>query len=290
MDETGHREVKWSRAFLIAFGLVASTVFRVDAQEVSGVVLDHVTGTPIRGATVHLLSANHELLGSASTDARGRYSLRSPGAGEFLLLAEVVGYSNVLSPTLSVMDGTTTHHDFRIPTLVGAAAEPVQELDSETLAQALAVICGPRYDSETEGILVGVVRDSVSNLPLPEVTTRLEWGDEGRVKSREIVTGDDGSFVFCEAPVGPSRQLRAEIVGVVAVTEAFDVNPGMIKRKDVFLNLSNANRPGDVLGLITDFATGDPVTGAEVGLRGTSFSTLTGEFGGFAFSDVPWGV
>jgi CarboxypepD_reg-like domain/Carboxypeptidase regulatory-like domain/TonB-dependent Receptor Plug Domain len=289
VDEERYRAVKWRWIFALGLSLVAAIVVKGEAQQVSGVVLDQVTGTPIRGATVYLLSPDHEILGSVPTDARGRYSLEATEAGEVLLLAEVTGYSTVVSPALILRNDVDTQYEFRIATLIGAAA-PAEQIDPETLAQALAVLCESDFDSKTEGILVGVVRDSVSSLPLPEVTTRLEWGDNGRLRSSEVVTGDDGSFVFCEAPAGKSRQLTAEIAGVFTTSEVFDVNPGMLKRKDVFLNLSDSDRPGDVLGRITDFQTGEPVVGAEVKLRGTSFSSMTGTLGSFSFSDVPWGV
>jgi CarboxypepD_reg-like domain/Carboxypeptidase regulatory-like domain/TonB-dependent Receptor Plug Domain len=289
VDKARNWEVKRGWVPAVGFLIVLTTASSAVAQRVSGVVVDQVTDVPIRGATVYLLSPDNEILGSESTDARGGYSLEAPRTGEFILLAEVPGYASVVSPVLNLSAETESNYGFRVATLMGAAPAAT-ELELETLAQMLAAMCRSRHDSQTEGILVGVVRDSVSSLPLPGVTTLLEWGENGRLRSKEVVTKDDGSFVFCEAPAGASRQLTAEIAGVLTTTGTFDVNAGMIKRKDVFLNLSDADRPGDVLGRITDYETGDPVFGAEVRLRGTSFSTLTGERGFFSFADVPWGV
>jgi len=288
MDEEGNRTLMVPRALVAVAAALLLGAPTLRAQSVSGRVLDQVTEAPIRGATVTLLTPDHRVVTSVVTGADGRYDFDVASSGTYLLLAEVSGHTSLVSPELELVGGESRAHDFRIATLAGEQAE--EQMDAQTLAQALAMVCESQLDSRSEGILVGVVRDSISALPLADVTTTLQWSEGGELRTRELVSGDDGSFVFCDAPAGSERRLMAEIAGVATMGEPFEVNAGMIKRRDLFLNLSDANRPGDLLGWVTDFETGKPVAGAEIRLRGTNFVAVTGETGGFSFEGVPWGV
>ena len=48
--------------------------------------------------------------------------------------------------------------------------------------------------------------------------------------------------------------------------------------------------PGTIMGRVTDAASGVGLDGASVFLEGTSFGTVTGQTGGFRFTDVPVGT
>jgi hypothetical protein len=275
---------------LVAFALLAGAV-PAGSQEIRGSVIDQATRAPIVGATVVLLGEDNEARGAVETDRRGRFELKAPSAGSYLLLAQVTGYASIVSSEVVVNEGASTQYVLEVATLttVGGAPEPT-EVEAETLAQMLALACEGLTDVRTQGILVGVVRDSASALPLPDVTTRLEWTEGGRIQSREVITGDDGQFVFCDVEAGRDRHIRTELGTIASEGEPIEVNAGMIKRKDVILALSNSEDPGDIIGRITDFDTGESVPGARVTIRGTNFSTMTDAAGGYAFADVPWGV
>jgi Carboxypeptidase regulatory-like domain/CarboxypepD_reg-like domain/TonB-dependent Receptor Plug Domain len=291
VDPAGDRTLRLRSTLSLTVLAVLMGVGRAAGQRVQGSVIDQATGVPIVGATVVLLTSDHETQGSVVTDERGRFALRAPDEGTYLLLAQVTGYASVVSEEMELRPEITTQYRLAVAAL---ALTPVEDepvaMKLETLARALALACENRTDLSTQGILVGVVRDSASVLPLPDVTARLEWTEGGRIASRAVITGEDGQFVFCDVPAGTDRHIRAELGDIASDSDPIEINAGMIKRKDVFLALSDSEHPGDLIGRITDYETGEPVSGARVSIRGTDFTTLTDGSGGYAFANVPWGV
>lgn len=289
MDQA--RAVRHRFLALVALVCVPLLTLPLSAQEVRGVVVDQATGVPIEGVTVLLLGGDYQQHGAMATDDEGRFALAAPRPGEYVVVAQVTGYTTLVSPTIQLLRGQARQHRFEIKTL-GWSPEPAPEPEytAESMARALALMCEGENDLAEQGILVGIVRDSLTSIPLPEVDTRLEWTEGGRLRQRSRISGPDGSFVFCDAPAGKARHLSAEVAGLASSGTTFEVRRGMIKRKDVYLNLSDGGRPGDIFGTVTDHATGGPVSGAEIKLGGLNLTTFSREDGKFSFMNVPWGV
>jgi len=87
----------------ILLGLAAAAceaqrpAYQAQSYKVAGTVVNPVTGEPVRGATVKLLSQNENTaLSTARTDDEGRFSLAGVAAGKYRLLAARRGYPAAL--------------------------------------------------------------------------------------------------------------------------------------------------------------------------------------------------
>jgi hypothetical protein len=80
------------------------------AQEVTGTVRAAAGRTPVSGAIVILAQSSGARLGATLTDDGGRFRLRAPSAGTFMLRVDVVGYrSTTTAPfALGASDSLTT--------------------------------------------------------------------------------------------------------------------------------------------------------------------------------------
>ena len=79
------------------------------AQSVSGHFVD-ADGTPIPSARVVLQDEAGRVVHAAMTDASGRFSLRAPAAGRYVLRGERIGYATSLSPPLLLAAGEQASH------------------------------------------------------------------------------------------------------------------------------------------------------------------------------------
>lgn len=74
------------------------------AQTVRGSVVDASDGRPVGMAGVYLLDRDHRPLTLAVADSLGRYYLTVPDSGAYYLLAQRLGYMEVVSPLLAISD------------------------------------------------------------------------------------------------------------------------------------------------------------------------------------------
>lgn len=95
----------------------------------SGVVVSAGDAQPIRGAFVLLLDAAGSRVSGTLTDPEGRYAIRAPAAGEYMLRVEQIGFQSVMSPLLQLGAGGTTYR-FEVP--VQAVALPVLTVETES--------------------------------------------------------------------------------------------------------------------------------------------------------------
>lgn len=157
----------------------------MQAQAVRGVVRDASAGLPIAGTIVLLLDAQNTTRLRVRTDVRGRFFLRAPSEGQYTVYAERDGYASAVSEVLSLGVDEVPEYSIAISALrtpatevalaAGEDAADAQELDPFEAAQRFATLivqaCEGEFDATRHGILVGTVKDSVSNVPLPMVET-----------------------------------------------------------------------------------------------------------------------
>ena len=84
-------------------------------QVVRGRVLEEGSGTPLAGSMIVLTDAAGNPAGRILTDDLGRFTLRAPQAGAYILRADRIGYASVTSPPLELVSGAAVFHDMVVP-------------------------------------------------------------------------------------------------------------------------------------------------------------------------------
>lgn len=88
----------------------------VPAQQVTGVVVDHPAGAPLRNVHVTLLDLEQRQYDGVLTDSLGRFTLSPPAAGSWLVRAEHLGYTTTRSEPVSVSPGERVRIEIRLST------------------------------------------------------------------------------------------------------------------------------------------------------------------------------
>jgi len=78
------------------------------AQTLTGRVLEEGRGTPVEGVAVSLLDRNGKHRAGTISDSLGHFTLRPPGAGEYVIEGTRIGYEPTRSPLLALKDGEST--------------------------------------------------------------------------------------------------------------------------------------------------------------------------------------
>jgi outer membrane receptor protein involved in Fe transport len=124
---------------IVTLALAVSVMSAQTPGKISGVIKDQQTGEPLVGANVQLVGTK---LGGV-TDAEGTYVILNIQAGQYDVLASMVGYQRVIEKGTIVNSGRTTVVDFR--------------LRSAAIEQAAVVIQATRPDVEREKTSTSVV-------------------------------------------------------------------------------------------------------------------------------------
>lgn len=101
-------------ALLVCVGLLPPAP-EAHAQTATGRVTDGSTGEPVRGAMISLLDSEREVTRRVVSDSTGRYTVEAPDPGEYLLLADLLGYELLESPLLRFDADRTVTVDFELP-------------------------------------------------------------------------------------------------------------------------------------------------------------------------------
>jgi len=94
---------------------VATAAPGARAQTATGVVTAEDTGAPLEAASVALLSARRDVVRRVATDSGGRYVLRVPEPGAYIVVADHLGHLQLESPLASFVDEQTVTIDFELP-------------------------------------------------------------------------------------------------------------------------------------------------------------------------------
>lgn len=175
--------------------------------------------------------------------------------------------------------------------LVAGTPLGLRAQDANTLGAAIARTCGTIVDPAIQGVVAGVVSDSLTGTPLPNATVKLAWQAEGdgAARSAEVTTDRTGLFTFCAVPANATVLLSASL-GKSSPTRLVAVEAGMLHLEPIVLAISDPTRPGVLVGRIVEAGSRAPLDGVAVRLAELDASTLTNERGYFSFGERPWGV
>jgi hypothetical protein len=95
-------------------GALATGAVRAEAQEILGRVYDAENAQPVGLAGVFILDSEREVLARAIADVEGRYSIEAPGAGEYYIVVQRLGYFENETPLFAVADSGRYGVDFEL--------------------------------------------------------------------------------------------------------------------------------------------------------------------------------
>jgi hypothetical protein len=273
---------------------------------VRGMVYDSLAGVPLRGATVQLARADDRSRSawSAVTDSLGNYAIDSVPAGQYIAgffhpAADSLGFT--ISPRPFVVEAGAP-----VGVPLGIPAGP-------TIRRAL---CPPTADTDSTGLLFGMVRNVETGAPMAGGTVVVMWQelviDRGGIRNERrqfpAKSGEDGAYYMCGVPSDIEVEARAEhpqgATGYIAVRVPLR---GAMKR-----DLAIGTRDTAVVAAMDSLAPGAagarlrrgsaalsgtvlgpgkrPLRGARVVVGGTGAETETDEAGRFALADLPSGT
>jgi hypothetical protein len=97
------------------------------AQAVQGRLIGRETQLPVRGGTVHLMSADSQVAAEARTDSAGRFTLQAPRPGRYWLLGYAPGYEESETDLFAVEAQGT-----RVSFVIGRAAVALDTVTATT--------------------------------------------------------------------------------------------------------------------------------------------------------------
>jgi Carboxypeptidase regulatory-like domain len=269
---------------------------------VSGSAFDSVGMKPLVGATVRLVRANDPSIGrTAVSDARGRFTYDSVGAGAWLAsFLHPVLDSLRIEPSLVRIDISDTG-TVRVPLTIPSARSLV------------AASCGPIADDL--GVLVGEIRHGTDNRALANAAVEVEWPEWSLKKKRvatEIVrrrarSDSTGRFVLCGAPTANTVRSIAWSAADSSGSIEVVIPSGGYALQDFFVSpveyvavprgtpddstmLAPTRRGrGAIRGFLTT-PNGTPLVNAAVRVIGSGTPVRSGERGEFFITDAATGT
>jgi hypothetical protein len=297
----------WGPRIALGLGLALAWPGLSSAQIVRGQVVDSVVGTPIVGGSVALLDNAGTEVARTVTDEEGLFLLRAPGAGQYRLRADGEGYRVSEFPPFDLaVDGMVAYRLLVPSTDPPPPPSEPDEVDAELLIDQ---ICQGE-DVPGLPVMVGLVRDAITQEPVPQAQVILTWssvpiqlaGFVGPTEDNQgaVVTGNTGFYAVCGAPPEARIDLRAASGGLtsefvslrfegggVYVGEDFIEMPSRLWRQD-FEILPREQRTASVSGTVTDTA-GTRVASANVEIVGTNYTARANLFGEFRITGLPPG-
>jgi hypothetical protein len=171
------------------------------------------------------------------------------------------------------------------------APTPAAGQDASALGAAIARTCGTIVDPATQGVLAGMVTDSITGIGLPNARVKIAWQapEDASASEAEVTTDRTGLFTFCAVPANVTVLLSATL-GKTSPPALVPIEAGMLHLESIRLPVSDPSKPGILVGRIVDAATRTPLGGVSVRIEELDAVTLTNERGYFSFGERPWGV
>jgi hypothetical protein len=258
---------------------------------ISGIVFDSVARHPLVGAIVQLV--RRDALASATrnavTDSTGAYSIAGVERGVYL-----IGFDH------RVLDALRLEAPVRIIQIESTPA--VVNLAIPGPAGVKAALCprGPSPDST--GLVLGIVRDADTDLPLPGSTVVLVWSElvigGGRIarERRQVPAKTDafGSYAICNVPSDADPIARAEhgVASTGFVQVSVPAGGLVVQNFGIATDTATSNAAGRgsarVAGTVR--AGGKMLAGARVVLWGSDIEDETDSEGRFELTELPAGT
>lgn len=294
---------RWSRLYsirqlsatLLAIAVATLLTFAgtLSGQSISGLVAEQGSLAPVPDAVLTLFEVQTDgslrAAGVSTSDESGAFLLNAPHAGLYRVQADHDGLSSPLSTEIRLAEGETNESTALI-------------IPSRLLMMAYE--CQAEEGAQRGAAVVGVLRDRVSEVAVPEAIITARWErSDGQVSFATTESDGAGRYRLCGVPAGDvsfqalllGREIQTESVRLPAAEIVFhdlDITLGSAATgaRDVIqerlLVEAAAHGLGDLTGVIVDQDTGNPVSHAVVRLRGTGFQGTTDQEGRFAFMDI----
>jgi hypothetical protein len=172
----------------------------------------------------------------------------------------------------------------------------------------MSTICSRDAVGDSTGLLIGHVRSTETQMPVPGATVAVEWssilvneeGIGGRSFRANAVAGEPGGFAVCGLPTEPVLQVRAyhgsDSSGYVEVR----VPPQQLRHISFYIGGAStpiSSAGGDTVqrgaaqltGTVVDVG-GRPVVGAHALIWDTRITTVTNDRGTFVLQNLPGGT
>ncbi len=172
-----------------------------------------------------------------------------------------------------------------------ASTHSLAAQDPSALGAAIARVCGQVVDPASQGVLAGVITDSLSGIPLRGARAKIAWQAPGDAMARttEVLADKDGLFAFCAVPADVVVLLSATL-GKTSPAVAVPIEAGMLHIESIRLPLSNPGKTGTLVGRVLDAESRSPVDGVTVRLREAGATVVTNERGYFSLGERTAGV
>lgn len=301
------RRGPWGAGLALGVGLALASPGHGSAQIVRGQVVDSILGTPVAGASVALLDDGGTEAARTRTDDKGLFLLRAPGAGQYRLRAGGEGYRTSVFPPFDLAADGMLAYRLLVPSV--DAPPPSTEPDEDDAELLIDQICQGE-DVPGLPVMVGIVRDAVTQEPVPEAEIILTWssipiqlaGFVGPTEDNQgsVVASNTGFYAVCGVPPdvrlelhAAARGLTSEFVSLrfqgsgVQAGDEFLQMPSRLWRQD-FEILPRTQRTASVSGTVTD-TTGSRVANANVQIVGTEYTVRANLFGEFNITGLPPG-
>lgn len=163
--------------------------------------------------------------------------------------------------------------------------------DPSALGAAIVRVCGQVVDPATQGVLAGVVTDSLSGIALRGAKAKIAWQgpDDPQARSAEVIADKDGLFAFCGVPADVVVLLSVTL-GKTSPAVAVPIEAGMLQIQSVRLPLSDPGKTGVLVGRVLDADSRAPLDGVTVRLQEAGLTVLTNERGYFTLGEREAGV
>lgn len=273
----------------IADAQTPDTTRRAPGSSVHGVVRDSIARRPIAEALIQLVSADDpaRFVRTAVSDSIGRYAIYDVPVGRYTL--------GFFHPILDSLGVETALH----PVYVANSGQQIRtDLSPPSPARLRAAVCGSQQ-SDSSGVIIGVVRDARGGGSIAGVTVRAEWlefalrrtGLVRTMPNRTATTGDNGWYAICNVPSRGSVALRATLGGdSTGLIEVLVPSTGYV-RSELYLGAKPTIETGRgrLSGTVVATRNGMPLKDALVTITDGP-STRANENGEWSFTNAPVGT
>jgi len=263
-------------AACIASGASALSGSAVAAQDqaaasLAGLVFDSTAMAPLVGARVAVMGTT----AVSTTDEGGRFLLREVPAGDY--------WVSFFHPRLQELGVSAPPRQVEL--VSGVTGNTILAVPSdETL---LIGWCLAEQPPAGSAAIAGIVTDSITGVPMPRaIVTAEPISRLPGLRPVEVRTDETGYFRICSLRGDVDTKLQAHFGTNSGRSVEVYVPSGTAVLQDLLLLMS---AEGTLEGLVLDYLTGNPVTGAVVSVAGTTSSSLTDNSGRFILDDLPPG-